>query len=149
MEEKIKEIPLDSGNRVMISVSEESSVSVGQHLIAHIVDSQGNSLDHISLNTVEKARVFAVLMRYLQEQHPDGNWTIMLNGPGLTTAHPTFCLHGTLPEAPGQTLCFVFNPSAYLEKLKKAVKLLKGLRLHPVEAEALDSLVSELENNLK
>ena len=148
MGEVLKKGKLSTGKRIDIVVSDKSSISEGQHVICNVLGPDDSILNHAELTREEKAEAFAFITDYLQERHPDGKWTLLLNGPGMTT-RPTFHLHGTLPDVPGQNLRFIFNPSAYLRKLQEVVKPLEETQLPPAEVKALKSLIEEFEQNLK
>jgi hypothetical protein len=149
MEEKIKQIGISGGRRLTIQESDKPSVSSGKHLVVEILARDDAILGHDDLSETDKGEAFLLLMQYLQKQHPDGIWTIILNGPGLGEHRPTFHLHGILPRGQGQILKLSFNPSAFLKRLKKYVSGQEGLRRHPSDIAELDSLVKEFEDNLK
>ena len=149
MGEKIGEFRIFD-KTIVISLSDKSSVSEGQHLIADVVGvgPDGTILDHDKLSETEKSVVFITLMQHMARQHPDGRWTMMLNGPGMAK-RPTFHIHGVLPEGPGQILRFVFNPGAFLKELKEDIQILDTPRLDSNALDGLKALAKDLEENLK
>jgi len=138
--EALKKGKLPTGKKIKIVPSNRSSQSVGKHVIANVLTAEGNILNHDALTGQEKGEALIFLIDYLQEQHPDGRWTVMLKGPGLTT-RSTFHLHGILPEAPKQVLRFIFNAKAFLTALRVA----RGAQ----DWKRVDELIVELDNNLK
>lgn len=116
--EALKKGNLSSGKTWQILKSAKSAVSVGEHVVFTILDSNDEILNHDSLSKSEKMEAFGHLMEFLQDESSIGKWMLALNGPGLIV-RPTFHLHGIISRKEAK----FSDSSLTLENFWKGLKL--------------------------